>query len=209
MLIVALTGGIATGKSVVAKILQELGCCIHPADRVAHELMEPEQPAWKKIVAHFGTKILNADKTINRTKLGAIVFRDEKERLYLNRLIHPLVLEEKKEVIAKLQKEGRYKIFISEAALTLEAGFVRFFDKIIVVFCRPGIQVQRLMERDRISREEALRKIKAQMPMKEKLKFADYIIDTSGSFPETVEQTERVFRQLRQDSDLKSRAEKS
>jgi dephospho-CoA kinase len=208
VLIVSLTGGIATGKSVVSKILQELGCYIHSADRVAHKLMEPDQPAWKKIVAHFGTEILNADKTISRAMLGAIAFRDEKERLYLNRLIHPLVLEKKKEVIAQLQKEGHYKIFISEAALTLEAGFAHFFDKIIVVYCRPGIQVQRLMERDRISREEALRKIKAQMPMKKKLKFADYIIDTSGSLPETVEQTERVFRQLMQDPDLKSRAEK-
>jgi len=208
VLIVALTGGIATGKSVVAKILEELGCYIHAADRVAHELLEPEKPAWKKILAHFGAGILNPDKSINRSKLAAIVFQNEKERLYLNQVIHPLVLQRKKEVIARLEKEGLYQIYISEAALTLEAGFALFFDKIIVVSCQPEIQIQRVMERDHINHEQALRKIKAQMPREEKLKYADYIIDTSGSLNDTVEQTEKVFRFLLEEYELKSRAKK-
>lgn len=206
MLIVALTGGIASGKSVVADILEELGCYVQRADGIAHQLMEPRKPAWEKIVAHFGKKILNKDKTINRSRLGAIVFADEKERKFLNELLHPLVLEKKKEIILLLQGQGQYKIFISEAALTLEAGFAQFFDKIIVVHCRRKIQIKRLMERNQINREEALKKIKSQMDAEEKLKYADYVIDSSGSIEKTVEQTERVFRSLMLDCELKYKA---
>ena len=204
MLIVALTGGIASGKSVVAKILEELGCYIHNADKIAHDLMEPEKPAWKKIVAHFGIKILNEDKTINRSRLGKIIFSDEKERHFLNELIHPLVLEKKKEVINRLEKEGHYNIFISEAALTIEAGFAEFFDKIIMTYCKKEVQIKRLMERDGISRKQTIKIIKSQMQPQEKLKYADYIIDTSGSLQSTVEQTERVYRNLMMDNEMKN-----
>jgi len=203
MLIVALTGGIASGKSVVAEVLEELGCYIHHADKIAHDLMEPEKPAWKKIVAHFGKKILNEDKTINRSRLGKIIFSDEKERRFLNELIHPLVLEKKKEVISRLEKEGHYNIFISEAALTIEAGFADFFDKIIMTYCKKEVQIKRLMERDRISRKQTIKIIKSQMQPQEKLKYADYIIDTSSSLQSTVEQTERVYRNLMIDYEMK------
>ncbi|KPL01682.1 MAG: dephospho-CoA kinase [candidate division Zixibacteria bacterium SM1_73] len=204
MLIVALTGGIASGKSVVAKILEELGCYIHNADKIAHDLMEPEKPVWKKIVAHFGIKILNEDKTINRSRLGKIIFSDEKERRFLNELIHPLVLEKKKEIINRIEKEGHYNIFISEAALTIEAGFADFFDKIIMTYCKKEVQIERLMERDGISQKQAMKKIKSQMQPQEKLKYADYIIDTSGSLQSTVEQTERVYRNLMMDNEMKN-----
>jgi len=208
MLIVALTGGIASGKSIVANIFEELGCYVHRADKIAHQLMEPEKPAWKKIVAHFGEKILDKDKTINRTKLGAIVYSNYKERIFLNKLLHPLVLDKKKEVIHILQKEGLYKIFISEAALTLEAGFAQFFDKIVVVYCKREAQIKRLMERDQTNREEAIKKMKTQMLPEEKLKYADYVIDSSGSLQKTVEQTERVFRSLMLHYELKRDAVK-
>jgi len=203
MLIVALTGGIASGKSVVAKVLEELGCYIHHADKIAHDLMEPEKPAWKKIAAHFGKKILNEDKTIDRSRLGKIIFSDEKERRFLNEVIHPLVLEKKKEVIKSLEKEGHYNIFISEAALTIEAGFAEFFDKIILTYCKKEVQIKRVMERDEISRNQAIKIIKSQMQPKEKLKYADYIIDTSSSLQSTVEQTERVYRNLMTDHEMK------
>jgi dephospho-CoA kinase len=203
MLIVALTGGIASGKSVVAEVLEELGCYIHHADKIAHDLMEPEKPAWKKIVAHFGKKILNEDKTINRSRLGKIIFSDEKERRFLNELIHPLVLEKKKEVSSRLEKEGHYNIFISEAALTIEAGFADFFDKIIMTYCKKEVQKKRLMERDGISRKQTMKIIKSQMQPQEKLKYADYIIDTSSSLQSTVEQTERVYRNLIIDYEMK------
>jgi len=203
MLIVALTGGIASGKSVVAEVLEDLGCYIHHADKIAHDLMEPEKPAWKKIVAHFGKKILNEDKTINRSRLGKIIFSDEKERRFLNELIHPLVLEKKKEVSSRLEKEGHYNIFISEAALTIEAGFADFFDKIIMTYCKKEVQKKRLMERDGISRKQTMKIIKSQMQPQEKMKYADYIIDTSSSLQSTVEQTERVYRNLTIDYEMK------
>lgn len=209
MLIVALTGGIATGKSVAARVLEELGCYVHHADKIAHELMEPEKPAWREIVDHFGEEILNNDKTINRSKLGSIVYSNRKERLFLNKIVHPLVFEKKKEIIQSLEKDGRYKIFISEAALTIEAGFVQFFDKIVVVYCEKEIQIKRLMERGQISRDEALEKLKSQRDPEEKKKYADYIIDTSGTIRSTIEQAERVYRNLMLDYELKYKNRKS
>jgi dephospho-CoA kinase len=203
MLIVALTGGIATGKSVAARVLEELGCYIHHADKTAHELMEPEKPAWKEIADHFGEGILNNDKTINRSRLGSIIYTSRKERLFLNKVIHPLVFEKKKEIIRSLEKEGHHKIFVSEAALTIEAGFVHFFDKIVVVYCEKEIQIKRLMKRDQINREKAVEKLKSQWDPEEKRKYADYIIDTSSTIQSTIEQTERVYRNLILDYELK------
>ncbi len=203
MLIVALTGGIASGKSVVAGLLEELGCYIHHADEAAHELMEPEKPAWKEIVSHFGKKILNEDRTINRSRLAKVIFSKEKERHFLNKLIHPLVLEKKREAIKKIEREGKHAIFISEAALTIEAGFSDYFDKVIVVYCKKETQIERIMKRDHIPRAEAVKKLKSQMDPGKKLEYADYIINTSGSFKSTVEETERVYRSLIQDYEMK------
>ena len=203
MLEVALTGGIATGKSVVAEVFRNLGCYVQHADKIAHKLMEPGRPAWEKIVSHFGKNILNKDQTINRSSLGALVFADEKKRNFLNSLLHPLVMEKRKEVVRRIRREGRYRIFISEAALTLEAGFSSFYDKIVVVYCPQEIQIKRLMERDNISCQEAQKKIRVQMAPEEKAKQADYLIDSSGSLAHTVEQTERVFRNLMLDYEFK------
>ena len=150
MLITSLTGGIATGKSVVAQILKELGCYIHKADQVAHQLMEPREPAWEEIFDHFGPSILNLDKTINRAKLGALVFSNREERLFLNKLLHPLIFKKREEAIKRLKIEGDFKIFVSEAALTIEAGYVQFFDKIIVTHCQKKNQISRLKKRDQI-----------------------------------------------------------
>jgi len=204
MLLVALTGGIATGKSVVAQVWEQLGCYIDESDKLAQKLQAPNQPAWEAIVAHFGKKILHPDKTINRRALGAIVFADGKERNFLNNLLHPLVMEKKKELIQKVEKQGLHKIFVSVAALTIEAGFRDLFDKIIVVHCDKEIQLKRLMERDSIEQKNALEKISSQIPTQEKLKYADYIIDTSGSLRETLESAEQVYRNLVLDSELKS-----
>jgi dephospho-CoA kinase len=205
ILTVALTGGIATGKSVVARILKLRGCYIHSADRVARDLMKPRLPAWIKIVSHFGPEVLNSDQIIDRSKLGVIIFSNKKERQFLNSLIHPLVLEKKMEAIRRLEKKGRYKIFVSEAALTVESGFASFFDKVIVVRCGKQTQIRRLMGRDKISRAEALKKIRSQMPLEEKLKYADYVIDTSGTLDETARQTEGVYQGLLSDYRRKSK----
>lgn len=158
MLIVALTGGIAAGKSVVARFLEERGCAVHSADQAAHEVMAPGSGAWERLRAHFGPGILNPDRTIDRRRLGAIVFADEAKRRFLNSVVHPLVLEKKKEIIARLEKEGKTKIFVSEAALTIEAGYAGMFDRVIVVYCRPEVQAARLMARDGLDRQAALQK---------------------------------------------------
>jgi dephospho-CoA kinase len=168
--------------------------------------MEPGRPAWEKVVARFGRTILRPDQTIDRPGLARIIFNDEEARAFLNRLIHPLVLEEKRAAIERLAKEGRVKIFVSEAALTIEAGFAGFFDKIIVVYCRPEIQIQRLMERDHIERAEASKKIQSQMPAEDKRKYADYAVDTSGTVEETIRQSERVYHELLKDYEKKNSA---
>ncbi len=204
MLIVALTGGIATGKSVVARIFEELGCYIHRADQVAHALMKPDAPAWGPIVEHFGTGILRADRTIDRDLLGARVFARAEDRMFLNRLLHPLVLEEKKEAIARLEVQGHYRIFVSEAALTIEAGLLDLFHKVVVTYCSRELQIQRLRQRGGTSRREALQKIRSQMPAKQKLAYGDYIIHTGGNLTATIEQAERVYRHLHQDYRLMS-----
>ncbi|MGB7295957.1 MAG: dephospho-CoA kinase, partial [Candidatus Aminicenantales bacterium] len=196
ILTVALTGGIAAGKSVVARLLAERGCFVQSSDRLAHELMKPGRPAWRQIVAHFGKEILNPDKTINRRRLGTIVFSNPRERHFMNRLIHPLVLAKKKTTIQALEKKDTHKIFVSEAALTIESGLVPFFDKVIVVYCPEELQVERLMKRDGITRQEARKRLRSQMPTAEKIKQADYLIETSGSVDETAVQTRRVYRNL-------------
>lgn len=206
MLTVALTGGIATGKSVVASILGDLGCFIHTADEVARELMAPGKSAFGKVVARFGPSILAPDGTIDHARLGAIVFSDASARAALDGIVHPFVLAEKKKVMTALEREGRTAVYVSEAALTIEAGFQDFFDTIVVTTCRPEIQLRRLMERDGIGREEALRKIRSQMPAEDKATFADHVIDTSGSLAETVERTEEVWRILVQAAALKDEA---
>jgi dephospho-CoA kinase len=167
--------------------------------------MSPGRPAWKKIVARFGRDILREDRTIDRDRLGPAVFSDPAARRFLDGLLHPLVLAERERILRRLEREGRVRIFVSEAALTVEAGYARHFDRVVVVHCSKAEQVRRLRERDGIGRAAALRKIGSQMPRKEKLRHADYAIDTTGSLAETVEQTERVCAQLVRDADIKKR----
>lgn len=202
-----MTGGIACGKSVVARLLEEKGCFVHSADKAAHDLMSPGRPAWKKIVGRFGKGILNADRTIDRTRLGPVVFADPAARLFLDDLIHPLVLAEQEKIIRRLEREGQVQIFVSEAALTVEAGYAARFDRVVVVHCSEAVQVRRLAERDGIDGEAALRKIRSQMSQKEKLRHADYSIDTTGSLADTVDQTERVYAILLQDAELSRRGQ--
>lgn len=204
MLLVSLTGGIGCGKSIIARVFKEKGCYIHSADITARELMAPDRPAWKKIVTRFGNEVCHPDRTINRKRLGAIIFSDPKAREFLNNLIHPLVHKERLRLISELEKQRRWTIFISEAALTVEAGLTDQFDKIVVVFCSEREQIRRLMERDDISEEEARLKIQAQMPQSEKCEYADYKIDASGTLSETVEQAEKIYALLIQDYALKN-----
>lgn len=203
MLISALTGGIATGKSAVTMVLSDLGCYIHEADKEAHKLISPKTPEWEKIVSRYGHRILTKNGHIDRRKLGKIVFSHKEELNFLNRLIHPQVLENLIQTIKQIQQMDKYKIFVSEAAVVIESGFVKYFEKIIVVHCNPDVQIQRLMNRDGITREEALVRINSQITNAERMKYADYSINSSGTIEETIEQSERVYRNLLSDYCLK------
>ena len=200
MLKVGLTGSIAVGKSFVVGVLSELGCRIIDADRVAREVVAPGAPGLKKVVEAFGSHILKSDGSLDRAKMGEIVFADETKRLQLNSILHPFIIKRQDEMIRHLEQEDPQGIAVVDAALMIESGGYQRFDKLIVVHCRPDVQLQRLMARDHLSPQEAERRTAAQMPQEEKKKYADFLIDTSEGFESTRTQTEQVFQQLRCDA---------
>jgi dephospho-CoA kinase len=197
MLRVGLTGSIAVGKSFVSKVLSELGCRVIDADRVAREVVEPGSEGLRAVVEAFGAEVLAPDGTLDRARLGRIVFADEQKRKLLNSLLHPLIVEAQDKLLAEWEREHADGVAVVDAALMIESGGYRRFDKMIVVHCRPEIQLQRLVGRDRLTTEEALRRIASQMPQEEKLRHADFRIDTSEGFDDTRRQAEEVFEALR------------
>lgn len=197
MLRVGLTGGIACGKSTVAAIMRELGCVILEADPLAHQVMEPGQPAHGEVVKEFGRDILGADGRVDRKKLGAIVFADSARLQRLNRIIHPRVLEALDRRLAQLEREKQTRIAVVEAALLIEADYHRHLDVLVVAWCRPEQQVARLLERG-LTPEQAGQRIAAQMPLEQKRRVADEQIDCSGTLSETRRQTEALVERLTQ-----------
>jgi dephospho-CoA kinase len=185
MLKVGLTGSIAVGKSYVLSLLAELGCVTFDADKIAHLVMEPGGPAYDDILREFGETILAADGSIDRKRLGAIVFTDEERRKRLNEIVHPRVIEEQNHLLAEAEARDPNGIAVIDAALMIESGGYKRFDKLIVVYCDGETQVERLMRRADITREEAEQRIGAQMSSEEKLRYADYRINTAGSLEET------------------------
>ena len=204
MLRVGLTGSIGVGKSFVASVFEELGCHVLDADQTAREVVMPGTSGLKALTEAFGEEILNADGTLNRKQLGALVFADESQRQRLNHILHPFIIARQDEILNEWEKENRRGVGIVDAALMIESGGYRRFDKLIVVHCRPEVQLERLMLRDKLSRDEAQRRIDSQMPQEEKQKFADYLIDTSDGFELTRAQVGRVYEQLR-GTDLRGR----
>lgn len=197
MLVVGLTGGIACGKSTVSSMFAELGCLIIDADLVSRQLVERGAPAYKRIVKVFGTDILNRDKTIDRKKLGQIVFSDPEKRKILNSILHPAIIrEEERRIREELRKAERNIIMVS-AALMIEAGHYKRFQKLIVVYCGRETQIERIMKREKVTRKEALLRIQSQLANKEKKKYADYVINTSGPFPSTRKQVVQAYEKLK------------
>ena len=203
MLIVWLTGGMCTGKSTVASMFQELGCLIIDADQVARKLVEPEAPAWRRIVKVFGKDILNKDKTLDRKKLAGIIFEDTAKRKLLNSILHPLIIREEERIVKEAASKGDHKIAIVSAALMIEAGTYKRFQKIIVVWCTKEIQVERIMKRENVTRKEALQRWSAQLSSQEKKRYAHYLINTSGPFTETRKQVVQIYEKLRRLADAK------
>lgn len=196
MIKVGLTGGIATGKSYVLSLFQQLGCEVIDADTLAHAAIEPGQPAFDDILRQFGADLLANDGTIDRAKLGRIVFSDDALREQLNAIVHPRVFEAQTRWFSDLLTRKPDAIAIVDAALIIETGAHRRFDAVIVVHCAPEIQVARLMKRNQLSREDALARVNSQMTSEEKLKYADYAIDTTNGFDETRRQVEGVHEKL-------------
>jgi dephospho-CoA kinase len=200
MLRVGLTGSIATGKSFVSSVLRELGCLVIDADRTARDVVAPGSEGLDAVVQRFGSDILEPDGTLNRATLGARVFGDEAQRLALNAILHPLIIARQNEQLFEWEKIHPDGIAVVDAALLIESGSYKRFSKLIVVYCKPEVQLQRLMARDGLTRSEAEMRIASQLSQEAKMRLADFTIDTSGSFAETRERTELVYNQLRRDS---------
>jgi len=207
MLSVGLTGGLASGKSFVGRAFAELGCLLIEADELGHRVIEPGAEAYQGVIREFGREILNPDGTIDRRRLAGLVF-DQPERLEkLNALVHPPVRAR----ACKMMEEfaGRFSgttpasgttrdgIVITEAAIMVETGTYRDYARLIVAMCRPEQQIERAMARDHLTREEVTHRLSRQMPLEEKVKYADYVIDTSGTKEHTREQTHAVYELLR------------
>ena len=196
MLRVGLTGSIAVGKSFVTSVFAELGCHVLDADQTAREVVLPGSKGLESLVENFGAEILNSDGTLNRQSLGALVFADEAKRQKLNHILHPFIIARQDEIMRAWEQEDPNGIGIIDAALMIESGGYRRFDKLIVVHCRPEVQLERLMLRSGLSRDEAQARIDSQMPQAEKQKFADYLIDTSDGFELTRTRTREVHKEL-------------
>jgi len=197
MLKVGLTGSIAVGKSFVLGVLAELGCRVLDSDATARDVVARGTPGLDAVVAAFGKDILHQDGSLDRGSLGKIVFADEPKRKLLNSILHPLIMAAQDEQIRRWEEEDANGIAVVDAALMIESGGYRRFDKLIVVHCRPEVQLERLISRERLSPEEASQRIAAQLSQEEKKKYGDFLIDTCGGFEETRRQTAAVFLELR------------
>ena len=192
-----LTGGIASGKSTVARILEESGAKVIDADRVGHELLRRSHPIYEQVVACFGHGILRPDGEIDRKLLGSMVFADQERLRELNALVHPELIARVDELAAELRAGRPGAVIVVDAAVIYEAGVADSFAKILVAWCRPEQQIQRLMAKTGLSREEALRRVASQIPTEEKRRRADYVIDCSGSLAVTRTQAEALYPEIK------------
>jgi dephospho-CoA kinase len=197
MLIVGLTGGVASGKSIVSRILKEEGAYLIDADQIARELVEPRTPTWKELIKVFGKEILQKDGSIHRKKLAAKVFSDPEQRNLLNRILHPRIKKEMGRRVKAISQRDPEAIVIFDAPLLIETGDHREMDKVIVVTSTEEQQIERFMEREGMDQEEARRIMASQIPTEEKLKVAHFVIRNEGSLGETEKRTREVFQELK------------
>ena len=206
MLKVGLTGGIASGKSVVGEMLVALGAHLVQADHIAHSLMEPGEPVYNEVVRHFGREILNSDGSVNRGRLAEVAFGPPGSDLGsprvadLNRIVHPAVIRSQEEWMHAVSLQDPHGIAVVEAALLIEAGAAKRFDRLMVVTCDMEQRAERFARRQKVdlqtARAEVVRRMAAQLPDEEKIKLADYVIDNSGSLEQTRQQVQQVWQKL-------------
>lgn len=198
---VGVTGGIATGKSVVAEVFREAGAFVQDADSLGHELMEPGTPAHAEIVATFGEQVLAPDGRVDRKRLGARIFADPAERSRLNAILHPRILAEASRRAGRYLREHPGGIAVTQAALLFEAGAAPHFDRIVLTECDARTQMERLVARDGLTEAEAAGRVAAQGAAPEKKKLAHFVIDTSGTIEETRRRARQAFEALRRDKE--------
>ncbi len=195
MLRLGLTGGIASGKSAVAAMLRELGFSVLDADSLAHKIIEPGQPAYEEVLREFGSAITDSQGRVDRAKLGALVFADRAKLDRLNAIVHPRVAEVVLKRFVEWQREGTRDAAFVEAALLIESGIHQSLDGVVVAWCRPEQQLERLAARG-LSEDEARRRIASQRPVEEKLRYATEKIDCSGTLEQTRGQVESLAARL-------------
>ncbi len=203
MLKVGLTGGYASGKSFVAAQLESLGCRLIYADKLGHAVLQPGGEAYAPTLEAFGPEILAPDGSIDRKKLGAVVFHDEERLKQLTAVVHPAVFRLEESMLEAIAREDPAAIAVIEAAILIETGRYRTFDRMILTACSEELQIARGIRRDHLTREQVLARLAKQMPLEEKKRFADYIVSTDGTKEQTIEEVEQVF------ADLKRREEVS
>jgi len=195
--LVGLTGGIATGKTTVADMFEKLGARTIDFDVLSRLVVEPETPAWTEIVAHFGEQILLHDRTINRKAVSDIVFEDAGERKTLESIIHPRVGDEFARLVAEIATDEPDAVIQAVVPLLFETNMQHLFDKLVVVYAPDEVQIERLIERDGIDRKKAGIIAASQLPIDEKKRLADFVIDNSGALETTRDQVEHVWKQLK------------
>jgi len=197
MLRVGLTGGLASGKSFVGHALRDLGCYLIEADELGHQVLQPGAEAYDAVIHAFGSDILDQDAFIDRHKLGELVFDKPDLLAKLSGLVHPPVVQRQERMIAEIAKADPAAIVVVEAAILVETGSYKRFDRLIVAVCTPEQQMERAMKRAAYTREEAGARLSRQLPLEEKVRVADYVIDTSGTKENTLEQVRAVYSSLR------------
>lgn len=196
MIKIGLTGGLATGKTTVLRTFGALGFPIIDADRLCYEIAQPYQEAWWEIYRHFGRQYFTPDMSLRRAHLKKIIFSDPKARLALNKIMHPRVRELILKNLSKLDQNKTVRLAVVDVPLLFEVGWRDCFDKTLIVYARPEVQIERLIKREGISAAEAQRWLTAQMPVDEKKKLADYVLDNNGSLAETRKQVLSLIERL-------------
>lgn len=193
---IGLTGGIATGKSTVAGLLARRGALVIDLDRIAREIVEPGQPALAQIAQRFGQDVLRPDGALDRKKLGALVFADAAERQALEAITHPAIRAVMKERMRRFEQDRPDRLTVVDVPLLYESGLASCFERVMVVYVPRAEQLKRLMSRDKLSEDEAEKRLAAQMDIEEKKKRADFLIDNSGSLQMTERQVEAFWREM-------------
>jgi dephospho-CoA kinase len=196
MLRVGLTGGLASGKSFVGRALANLGCLLIQADGLGHQVLEPGGEAYDAVIREFGPGIVTPDGRIDRPRLAALVFHDSQRLAALNALVHPPVWARERNLLDDYAATHPHGIAVVEAAILVETGSYRNYAKLIVAVCSEEQQIERAMSRDGMTREQVMDRLSRQMPLAEKIKYADYVIDTSGAKENTLVQTRDVYQAL-------------